>query len=290
MDEQLINIQWYPGHMAKTRREISESLKLVDATIELLDARIPSSSRNPDILSLTAGKPRLIVLNRRDLADPERTAAWARRLANEGLVIETDAKSGYGCQTVRPALEKLLSERLSRRAERGRADKVIRAMVLGIPNVGKSSFINRISGRKPAKAENRPGVTRSRQWIRCENALELLDTPGMLWPKFEDRTVGLHLAFTGAIRDDIMDIETLAAYFGKKLAQEYPGSLESVYTIENASLLDGAGVLEAVAKRRGFMLRGGEFDYSRAARTLLDDFRAGRIGRITLDLPEDTGL
>lgn len=284
-----MNIQWYPGHMAKTKREIIASLKLVDAVIELLDARIPISSRNPDISSITAGKPRLIILNRRDLADPNATGRWARILAKDGLVIETDAKSGYGCDLVRPVLERLLREKLDRQIAKGQLGSTVKAMVLGIPNVGKSSFINRISKRRSAKTENRPGVTRGRQWIHCPDGLELLDTPGMLWPKFEDEAVGMNLAFTGAIKDDIMDTETLAFFLGRFLASKYPDSLGACYQFEGASGMTGLEVLDTVAKRRGYVMKGNEYDYKRAARTLLDDFRAGRIGRITLDLPETAG-
>ncbi len=291
-----MEIQWYPGHMAKTRRMITEQLRNVDAVCEILDARIPLSSRNPDVDGLTAGKPRLVVLNRVDQADPAVTRQWAARFRQGGAaVLETDAKNGAGTARFAAAVRELLADKLRAYAEKGQAGRVIRVMVLGIPNVGKSTFINRVAGRKTAKAEDRPGVTRSKQWVPVDKGLELLDTPGILWPKFEDPAVGLRLAFTGAVRDEILDTETLACHLAAYLGERYPEALKTGYKLAELPAREegedeiawGCRLLEAAGSRRGFRISGGEIDTERMAKTILDEFRGGRLGRFTLEAPEE---
>ena len=291
-----MNIQWYPGHMTKTRRMIQDQLKHIDAVCEILDARIPISSRNPDVEELTAGKPRLIVLNRIDVADPAGTKAWADYFHSQGCaVLEVNAKEGRGTDRFPAAVRELLAEKLAAYAERGQAGRTIRVMILGIPNVGKSTFINKVSKRKTAKAENRPGVTRSKQWVPVDASLDLLDTPGMLWPKFEDQTVGMNLAYTGAVRDEIMDIETLSCHLMTYLARRYPQALMSGYKLPELPEREegendvgyGYRLLEAAGRKRGFLISGGEVNTERMARILLDEFRGGKLGRFTLELPED---
>lgn len=285
MDEHL-NIQWYPGHMTKTRRQMQEDIKLVDALCEIVDARIPEASRNPDIDSLSEIKPRLVILNRIDLADPEATTLWAERLRAKGFaVVPADCKSRRGLDKFVPAVRKLLAEKLERYAEKGQTGRALKLMVVGIPNVGKSTFINQISGRKGAKAENRPGVTRGKQWVTVDRGLLLLDTPGILWPKFDDEQVGKRLAYTGAIKDDILDTETLAACLLAELSALYPDALRSRYKLEEASP-DGFALLTEAARKRGFLLARAEPDTERMARIVLDEFRAGKIGRITLEVPK----
>lgn len=289
-----MEIQWYPGHMAKTRRMIAGQLKNVDAVCEILDARIPRSSRNPDVDGLTAGKPRLVVLNRADQADREATRAWAAHFREKGYsVLETDSKSGAGTGAFAAAVRGLLADKLRAYAEKGQAGRVVRVMVLGIPNVGKSTFINKIAGRKTARAEDRPGVTRSKQWVPVSRGLELLDTPGILWPKLGDREAGLRLAFTGAVRDEILDTETLGCHLMAYLAEHYPGALKSGYKLsalpereegEN-DVAFGYRLLEAAGRRRGFLASGGEVDTERMAKILLDEFRSGKLGRFTLEAP-----
>lgn len=290
-----MNIQWYPGHMAKTRRLIAEHLRQVDAVCELLDARIPASSRNPDIDALTAGKPRLIVLNRADLADSACTDRWVSTLRGADMaVLACDAKSGRGVGKFPGAVRSLLSEKLRLRAERGQTGRTVRVMVLGIPNVGKSTFINRAAGRTAAKAENRPGVTRGKQWVLVEQGLALLDTPGVLWPKFEDPAVGEHLAFTGAVKDTILDTETLGCRLMALLSERYPEAVTAGFRLavlpgremdENDTAY-GYRLLDAAARRRGFLISGGGTDTERMARTALDEFRSGKLGRFTLELPQ----
>ena len=291
-----MEIQWYPGHMAKTRRMIAEQLRNVDAVCEILDARIPLSSRNPDVDSLTAGKPRLVVLNRVDQADGQATRAWGAFFRRQGwAVLESDAKSGAGTGKFAAAVRELLADKLRAYAEKGQAGRVVRVMVLGIPNVGKSTFINKIAGRKTARAEDRPGVTRSKQWVPIDKGLELLDTPGILWPKFEDREVGLRLAFTGAVRDEILDTETLGCHLAAYLGDRYPDALRDGYKLPEIPLREpgeedvpyGCRLLEAAGRRRGFLISGGEVDTERMAKTLLDEFRSGKLGRFTLELPEE---
>lgn len=290
-----MEIQWYPGHMAKTRRMIGQQLKNVDAVCELLDARIPRSSRNPDVDGLTAGKPRLVVLNRADQADQEATKAWAAYFKEKGwAVLETDSKSGAGTARFSAAVRTLLADKLRAYAEKGQTGRVIRLMVLGIPNVGKSTFINRIAGRKTAKAEDRPGVTRSGQWVPIDKGLELLDTPGILWPKLDDEDTALHLAFTGAVKDEILDTETLGCHLMAYLGERYRSALLAGYKLtalpdregEENDVAYGWRLLEAAGRRRGFLVSGGGVDTERMAKILLDEFRSGKLGRFTLEAPE----
>ena len=293
-----MNIQWYPGHMTKTRRMIVDQIKNVDAVCEIIDARIPISSRNPDVDELTAGKPRLIVLNRVDQADPAATKLWTAHFRAKGYaVLETDAKGGNGTAKFAAAIRSLLAEKLRAYAEKGQ-NRVIRVMILGIPNVGKSTFINKIAGRKTAKTEDRPGVTRSKQWVPIDAYLELLDTPGILWPKFEDQSVGMNLAFTGAVKDDILDVETLGCHLMTYLAKHYPDALMTGYKLpaiperegeegEEGDVAWGYRLLQAAGRKRGFLISGGEIDTERMAKILLDEFRGTKLGRFTLELPED---
>ena len=279
-----MDIQWYPGHMTKTRRMISENLKMVDAVCEVLDARIPISSRNYDIFELSKEKPRLIILNRVDLADAEKTKEWAAYYRSKGYsVLETNSKSGSGVSAFTSAIKQLLSEKLESYRQKGQVGRSIRIMICGVPNVGKSSFINRVSGRNIAKAEDRPGVTRDKQWIRVGNGIELLDTPGMLWPKFDDKRTALNLAYTGAIKDDILDIESLASLFMEVLSERYAENLNSRYKITCNDEEPGYEILERAGKARGFLISGGEVNTERMAKTLLDEFRSGNLGRITLE-------
>ncbi len=290
-----MNIQWYPGHMTKTRRMIAEQIKNVDAVCEILDSRIPISSRNPDVDELTAGKPRLVVLNRVDQADRSATEQWAAYFKAKGYaVLESDAKGGMGTAKFAGAVRELLADKLRAYAEKGMAGRVVRVMILGIPNVGKSTFINKVAGRKTAKTEDRPGVTRSKQWVPIDRGLELLDTPGILWPKFEDQSVGLNLAFTGAVKDDILDVETLGCHLMSYLGERYPDALVSGYKLpalpqredgEN-DIAWGYRLLEAAGRKRGFLISGGDVDTERMAKILLDEFRGGKLGRFTLELPE----
>lgn len=283
-----MKIQWYPGHMTKTRRMITEQLKNVDAVCEILDARIPVSSRNPDVDGLTAGRPRLVILNRTDQADPNATKQWAAHFRHLGYaVLETDAHSGAGVARFSAAVRELLKDKLKAYAEKGQAGRVVRVMILGIPNVGKSTLINRIAGRKTAKAEDRPGVTRSRQWVPVDSGLELLDTPGILWPKFEDERVGLHLAYTGAVKDEVLDTEELGGHLMALLRDRYPAALTERYRIEPKAEDSGYDLLEKAARKRGFLISGGETDTERMAKILLDEFRGGKLGRFTLEWPEE---
>ena len=285
---QLDSLSWFPGHMTKTRRMITVELGNVDAVCEILDARIPMSSRNPDVDELTAGKPRLIVLNRVDQADPEMTKKWAAYFRSLGYaVIETDAKQGGGVKQFSSAVRTLLREKIASYEAKGQVGRVLRVMVLGIPNVGKSTFINKVSGRKTAKAEDRPGVTRGKQWVPVDKTLELLDTPGILWPKFEDPNVGVRLGFTGAIRDDVMDMEDLASRLMAYLGAHYPDALTERYKIAVEPGEPGWELLEKAGRKRGFLMSGGEVNTERMARILLDEYRAGKLGRFTLELPEE---
>lgn len=279
-----MDIQWYPGHMTKTRRMISDNLKMVDAVCEVLDARIPYSSRNHDIAELSKSKPRLIILNRVDLADPMLTKEWSAYYRSLGFhVLETDSKSGAGIGAFPSAVRDLLSEKLASYREKGQVGRYVRVMICGVPNVGKSSFINRISGKNIAKAEDRPGVTREKQWIRLSNGIELLDTPGMLWPKFDDKRTALNLAFTGAVKDDILDVESLASLLMEVLSEKYADMLNARYKIEASPDEPGYEILERAGRARGFLVSGGEVNTERMAKTLLDEFRAGTLGRITLE-------
>ncbi|MBQ5338615.1 MAG: ribosome biogenesis GTPase YlqF [Oscillospiraceae bacterium] len=284
--EDMKDIQWFPGHMAKTRRMIAKSLPLVDAVAELLDARLPQSSRNPEFNRLTGKKPRLVILNKADMADPDITGRWMQYYKNQGYaVITADSKNGKGVKQFAPALRELLKEQLARYAEKGMKGRPIRVMILGIPNVGKSSLINRLAGGKRAKAEDRAGVTRTQQWIKTSEGVELLDTPGVLWPKLDDQEVAVRLAMTGAIRDDILDKEALAARLLVLLHQEYPQAIAERYKIAPEQEGEGFELLEQMAKNRGMLLSGGVPNTERAAITLLDEFRGTKLGRISLEKP-----
>ena len=283
-----MNIQWFPGHMTKAQRMIEQDLKLVDAVCELLDARIPRSSSNPDIDRLAGDMPRLTILNRIDLADPAITARWRRYFEAKGrMVLETDARSGKGVRDFGPAVRRLLREKLEAYEAKGQVGRPLRVMILGIPNVGKSTFINKVAGRKAAIAGDKPGVTRGKQWISIDRGLDLLDTPGILWPKFEDPEVGEMLAITNAIKADVLDKETLGANFMLRLRAFYPDALRERYKIEPDPALDGFGLLEAAAKRRGFLLSRGEYDIERMANTLLGEYHDGKLGRLSLEQPDD---
>ena len=286
-----MNIQWFPGHMTRAQRMIEENLKLVDAVCEILDARIPASSRNPDIDRLAGGKPRLVILNRTDLADPEATARWRRWFQAQGIaILETDAKTGRGVNGFVPAVRELLKDRLAEYAAKGQAGRPLRVMILGIPNVGKSTFINKVAGRKAAIAGDKPGVTRGRQWINIDAGLDLLDTPGILWPKFDSQEVGEMLAITNAIKADVLDKETLGANFMLRLRENYPDALRERYKIEPDPALNGFELLEQAAKKRGFLVSRGEYDIERMANTLLKEYHEGKLGRLTLEMPDDRSL
>lgn len=279
-------IQWFPGHMAKTRRMISENLKYVDIVIEILDARIPYSSRNPEIARLTAGKPTLLLLNKASLADPRQNALWVKQYTNESTTcILTDCVTGTGMNRLAPAIREILAEKIARNESRG-VKKRLRAMVLGIPNVGKSSLINRICGQKKAKVENRPGVTLDKQWIPTSIGVDLMDMPGILWPKFEERRVGEHLALTGAIRDGVLDLEGLAVILCKRLRLLYPNELCTRYKLgEYASYeeMSDYDLFLTIGRKRGYLCSGNEIDTERTAKMLLEEFRATKIGCFTLD-------
>ena len=280
------SIQWFPGHMAKTRRLIGESLSLVDLVIELTDARIPQSSRNPELDKWLSDKPRIIILNKSDCADENITKQWVEYYKKKGIrAVMADCKSGKGVAGIIPAVKAELTELLERRAAKGIAGKPIRVMVVGIPNVGKSSLINKLAGSKRAKVEDRPGVTRGRQWVKISNELELLDMPGVLWPKFEDQTVGGHLAFTGAVKDDVIDIELLAMRLLQLLNRDYPQLLQERYKVEAAEDTEAYELLTMVGRKRGMLISGGEVNTERAAITVLDEYRSGKLGRISLEKP-----
>lgn len=279
------NINWFPGHMVKTRRELKENLALCDAVIEMRDARIVQSSANPDLDDIIGDKPRLILLNKEDLAQDQATKAWQKVLEDATTrLLPVNSLTGAGLNKIKPALEELLREKLDRQAERGLKHYEIRAMVVGIPNVGKSSLINRLAKSSIAKVGDRPGVTRSKQWIKTKQGLELLDTPGILWPKFEDETVAQHLAFTGAIKDEIMDLDTLALRLIETLSDRYADRLEDRYGVQLSE--DPLATYEAIAFKRGCILKGKEPDWTRTAVMLLDEFRGGKLGRISLEWPE----
>ena len=280
-------IQWFPGHMAKTRRMISENLRNVDIIIEILDARIPFSSRNPEIKRLTEGKPTLVLLNKASLADPNQNTLWMNRYTNENTkCILTDCVTGEGLNKMEGAIKEILADKLRRYEEKGMMGRRVRAMVLGVPNVGKSSLINRICGNKKAKVEDRPGVTVDKQWVPTKIGVDLLDMPGILWPKFEERRVGENLALTGAIKDSILDIESLATVLCKRMRLLYPQMLSERYKLGDMSQyeeLSDYDLFLTIGKKRGFLISGGEINTERTAIMLLDEFRACKLGRITLD-------
>lgn len=287
MAQDQMNIQWYPGHMTKTRRQIEADLKLVDAVCEIVDARIPMSSRNPDIDSICGSKPRIVVLNRMDLADPEATKRWAAYFRSRGMaVVISNCKNRKGINDFVPAVRSVLKEKLERDAAKG-MNRPMKVMVVGIPNVGKSTMINAVSGRKGAKAENRPGVTRGKQWVTVDSSLQLLDTPGILWPKFEDPNVGLLLAATGAVKENVIDLEELACRMMELLWRYYPQLVKDRYGIEADPDTPGYELLEAAGRKRGFLMARGEINTERMAKVLLDEYRSGKLGRITLEEPEE---
>ena len=280
-------IQWFPGHMAKTRRMITENLKNVDVVIEILDARIPKSSRNPEIASMTAQKPTILLLNKATLADPEMTKKWCDYYSNEQTVcITTDCVSGMGINKIKDAVNTVLADKIQRYEAKGMSGRKLKAMIVGIPNVGKSSLINKICGSKKTKVENRPGVTVDKQWVATNIGLDLMDMPGVLWPKFDDRTTGENLALTGAIKDKVLIIEELAIVLCSRLRKFYPEMLAARYKlgeIDNYADYTDLELFELIGKKRGFLISGGEIDYERTANMLLEEFRSAKIGRITLD-------
>lgn len=282
-----MNLQWFPGHMSKTRRMISENLKLVDVVVELLDARLPLSSRNPEIDKILNQKPRILVLNKSDLADEKATKEWLAWFESKGMVaISLDSQTGKGFSAFAPAIDKVMKEKIERDRAKGIGKHSVRLMVVGIPNVGKSSFINRISGRSATKTGDRPGVTQTKQWIRIAGKYELLDTPGILWPKFEDPDVAKRIAFTGGIKDEIIDVEELACNLLSYLGSEHSEALQIRYKISEDDVKEEAfTLLECIGRKRGCVVSGGEIDTLRAANLLLDDFRSGKIGAITLERP-----
>ena len=279
------NIQWFPGHMTRTRRKIQESLKLVDAAVEIVDARIPMSSRNPEMDSLTAGKPRLVILNKADLADEAATKQWIAYFRSKGMAaLAVDCKSGRGCNQFHSTLRELLIELVTKWESKG-ANRAIRAMIVGIPNVGKSSFINRMNRGGKAKVEDRPGVTRQNQWFVIEGGTQLLDTPGVLWPKFEDQMVAMRLAFTGAINDQVLDLEEMACELLGVLRKDYPSLLIERYKLSEPLNDNNWELLQEIGRKRGMLVSGGEINTERAAITILDEYRGGKLGRITLERP-----
>ena len=287
MEKETMNIQWYPGHMTKTRRMMEENLKLVDAVCEILDARIPISSRNPDIDAICGNKPRMVILNRTDMADPAALRQWTQYFESKGLaVLQTDCKSRRGINGFVPAVRRLLAEKIRRYEEKGQSGRPLKLMIVGIPNVGKSTFINQIAGRKGAKAENRPGVTRGKQWVTVNPQLLLLDTPGILWPRFDDPETGMRLAYTGAVKDDILDVLTLSCHLMELLALRYPEAIRARYQIEIPEEIDGYALLQAAGRRRGFLVSGGEIDDERMARVLLEEYRSCKLGKFTLEMPD----
>lgn len=279
-----MNLQWYPGHMTKAKRQMQEDLKLIDLIIELVDARIPLSSRNPDIDELGKNKARLILLNKSDLADERYNEQWSAYFQKKGFyVVKVNAKSGAGLKSIQGVIQEACKEKIERDRRRGIKNRPIRAMVVGIPNVGKSTFINSYAGKACAKTGNKPGVTKGKQWIRLNKTLELLDTPGILWPKFEDQEVGKRLAFIGSIKDEILNLEELSLELLDYIRTNYPGLLNTRYGIEEEGTL--VSLLEAVADKRKCLIRGQEIDYAKAAGIVMEEFRNGKIGRITLEFP-----
>ena len=289
-DFQKQTVQWFPGHMAKTRRLIKESLSMVDAVTEILDARIPLSSRNPEIEQITAGKPRIILLNKCDVADERITREWINYFERKGFTaLPVDCRSGKGLGAYRPAVRKVLAEKIKSNEQKGMAGKSLRVMVVGIPNTGKSSFINRMAGKNRAQVADRPGVTRHNQWFNIGNGIELLDTPGVLWPKFDDPSVGDKLAFIGSVKDTVLDSETMAVRLIDVLKKEYPNTLSQRYKIDGIDFAatESFEILELLGKKRGMLISGGEIDTERASVTLLDEYRAGKLGKISMEAPHD---
>lgn len=283
------NIQWFPGHMTKTKRQIQASLKLVDAVAEILDARIPLSSKNPDLQKLIQNKPKVVLLNKCDMANQTATSRWIDYYASQGITaIAVDCKSGKGLNKFAPAVNNVLSERRERLKAKGMVNPMLRIMIVGIPNVGKSSFINRVAKQNRAKVEDRPGVTRGNQWYSIAKNIEMLDTPGVLWPKFDDKIVGERLAFTGAVKDQILDTELLAVRLLDFLRSLKPADFIARFKLEDIDLdaIDSYELINVIGKKRGMLISGGEINTERAAIMLLDEFRSGKLGRITLEMPE----
>lgn len=284
MENSDLYVQWFPGHMARTRRQIKESLPLVDAVVEIVDARVPVSSRNPELPEIIGEKPLIVVLNKCDLADENATRRRIAALGTQGITaIAVDCRSGKGLNAFAPTVRRVLSNRIEANAQKGMAGRPLRLMVVGIPNTGKSSFINRMAGKNKAKVADKPGVTRQNQWFPIGNGIELLDTPGVLWPKFDDPDVGLRLAFIGSVKDTILDIELIAARFLTIMNENYPERVKERYKLEFSPDTEEFERLEMLAKKRGMLISGGESDTERAAVMLLDEYRAGKLGRITLD-------
>ena len=280
-----MNFQWYPGHMTKAKRQMQEDIKLIDLVIELVDARIPLSSRNPDIDELGKNKYRLILMNKADLADRKATEQWSAFFKKKGYyVVSLDARSKNGMKSITDIIMEACKEKMERDRKRGIKNRPVRAMVVGIPNVGKSTFINSYAGKACAKTGNKPGVTKGKQWIRLNKSVELLDTPGILWPKFEDQEVGMRLAYIGSIKDDILNIEELALGLIGYLQEFYPAAIRERYNVEEE--LKPLDILTAVAKARGCLKKGEELDYEKASRLLLEEFRSGKLGKVTLEFPK----
>ena len=285
-DFQKQTVQWFPGHMAKTRRIIKESLNLVDGVVELLDARIPYSSSNPELGDIIKKKPRIILLNKCDIADQSATKIWIDHYKTLGIyALPVDCRSGKGLNHFIPTVYKALADVIEKNAARGMAGKALRLMVVGIPNTGKSSFINRMAGNAKAKVADKAGVTRQQQWFKVGKGIELLDTPGVLWPKFEDREVGDKLAFTGAVKDEITDIETLSCRLLEVLSKTRPDAITERYKLDGIENMQSWEIFELIGKKRGYLIKGGEIDYERTAVMICDEFRGGKLGRITLELP-----
>ena len=276
-----LNINWYPGHMKKTKEEIEKNLKLVDIVLEIIDARIPESSRNPMLDDILGDKPRLIIMNKVDLSDPKENQKWINKFKNDGITaIPMNSKERINVGKIYDIAREILSFKFKKHEEKEIDNPLIRMMIVGVPNSGKSTFINNVAQRKGARVGNRPGVTQTKQWIKTNSNLQLLDTPGVLWPKFDDRT-GLHLSYTNAIKDEIVNIEDLTLYFLKEIAKEYPDNLEERYGIDPT--MEAIDIYEAISKKRGAIITGGDFDYTRTATIILNDFRSGKLGRITLE-------
>ena len=281
-----MNLQWFPGHMTKTRRMIEDNLKLIDIVIELVDARIPLSSRNPQIDEIVKNKPKLLLLNKTDIADSNLNREWEKYFLEKGIpTMCISSTSGKGFKPVLDKCKEILNEKIEADKAKGIVNRSIKLMIVGVPNVGKSSFINKLSGRKSTKTGDRPGVTTGKQWIRLENGFELLDTPGILWPKFEDQQVGLKLAYTGAIRDEVIDTEELACHFLEFMQKNYPDALKNRYKMTDIDGLTGYELLELLGRKRGMVISGGEIDTLRASAVLLDEFRGAKLGNITLEMP-----
>mgnify|MGYP000994561475 CR=1 FL=1 len=283
-----MNVQWYPGHMTKTKRLIAENLKLIDIVIELVDARAPFSSKNPDIDVLANNKPKIVIMNKIDLANSEITNQWTKWYENQGArVVQVNSINGSGVSKVIQVAQELMKDKIEADRKRGRINRPIRAMIVGIPNVGKSTFINKLVGKSSAKTGDRPGVTRGKQWIRIRKGFEMLDTPGILWPKFEDQQVALNLGFIGAIKDDILDVVTLSYALIAHLNKIEPDAIKNRYKVEIAPKESSDMIFDKIARKRGFIISGGEIDDLRTAQILLDEFRGGKLGYISVESPEN---